>query len=97
MSVQDPILDAAIANVGDHMKSVIQMLVDGVAFFETGILYRVFSHEGDELGTISTADLVYAIHYLKRSGREVGKCRNELGTRFNPGFSFAWKGWHSWA
>jgi hypothetical protein len=89
-------LAIAIADAGEHMGRVIRLMVDGVAFHNEGKMYHVFSHEGDELGTLSTADVSYAINYMKRKGREVGKCSTYTDDpRFknDPAFTFAWEGW----
>ena len=88
----------AIAAAGEHVGKVIQLLVDGVAFRENGNWYRVFSHEGDLIGRVTTNDLGYAISFMKRQGRAVGKVphptfiSNNLG-HIEPSFTFAWEGW----
>jgi hypothetical protein len=98
----DPFLSNAITSAGQHLGNVIKMLVDGVAFRTSGVVFDVFSHEGDPLGEITTADLSFAICYMKRLGRQVGKLRhrtwdNESKTfseTYEPAFTFAWQGWH---
>jgi hypothetical protein len=81
-------------------------MYDGVAFRQHPIAgggYDVFSHEGDELGHISAADVSYAIMIVKKLGQFVGKCHHNVwdpiakkpSTFSEPGFTFAWVGWHS--
>lgn len=99
----DPIVRLAIASAGAHLAAVIAAMYDGVAFRRDGKTYDIFSHGGDELGSISTADLNFAIHTVRRMGREVGKCKqyhfDQVSrtfdyTRYEPAFTFAWVGWH---
>jgi len=101
----DPIVRLAIASAGAHLAAVIAAMYEGVAFRRDGKTYDIFSHEGDELGSISTADLNFAIHTVRRMGREVGKCKHhqydpitkKLSPEYEPAFTFAWVGWHAWA
>lgn len=99
----DPIVRLAIASAGAHLAAVIAAMYEGVAFRVDGKTYEIFSHEGDPLGTISTADLNFAIHTVRRMGREVGKCkqypfdpvsRTFDYTWYEPAFTFGWVGWH---
>ena len=80
------------------MAGVIRMMFDGVAFRRDAQTFDVFSHEGDELGSLSTADVTYAIHLLKRMGRLVGKIthytmRDDPKYASEPAFTFAWVDW----
>ena len=61
----------------------------------------MYSHEGDDLGQVSTADVSFAIHFMKQRGRMVGKLKDHpydpvtkqwLST-YEPAFTFAWEGW----
>ena len=98
----DPIVRLAIASAGLHLARVITALYDGVAFRVDGRTYEIFSHEGDPLGTISTADLNFAIHNMRQMGREVGKLQDRKydnvtktwASTYEPAFTFAWVGWH---
>jgi hypothetical protein len=98
----DPIIRLAIASAGVHLGAVMQALYDGVAFRKDGKTYEIFSHEGDELGTISTADLNFATNCMRRMGREVGKLKHhqwdpvakKFSVEYEPAFTFAWVGWH---
>lgn len=92
----DPFLLNAIAGAGEHLGGVIKMLVDGIAFpvEGNGKKYWVFSHEGDELGELTTAEVNFATHYMKRLGRVTGVHYLYKGRRTNPGITFAWEG--SW-
>jgi hypothetical protein len=95
-------IQMAIAAAGVHLGSVIRALYDGVAFRVDGKTYEIFSHEGDPLGNITTADLNFAINTMRRMGREVGKLQDRKydnvtktwATTYEPAFSFAWVGWH---
>jgi hypothetical protein len=88
-------LSKEIDLAGEHIGKVIRMMVDGVAFPDNhdSRRYVVYSHEGDDLGHISTNDVGYAISFMKQRGRQVGKMRT-TSTNFAPAFSFAWIGWH---
>jgi hypothetical protein len=98
----DPIIRLAIISAGQHLGAVMQAMYDGVAFRRDGKTYEIFSHEGDPLGTISTADLNFAVNCMRRMGREVGKLQDRKydfatktwATTYEPAFSFAWVGWH---
>lgn len=93
-------LVASIAiNAGLALRLTVDKLIAGVAFIEDDHrFYRVFSHEGDELGILSVIDVEYAISYMKRYGIEVGKCEHPAYrggySRCHPGFTFAWRGWY---
>lgn len=97
----DPLVQLAIASAGQHLGAVMTAMYEGVAFRRDGKTYDIFSHEGDSLGTISTADLNFAINCMRRMGREVGKCKHrqwdsvtkKFGTEYEPAFTFAWVGW----
>lgn len=100
--VADFDIERAVAQAGSHLGSVIQKLYDGVAFRLDGKTFHIISHSGDdELGRISTADLSFAVHFMKQLGRPVGKCKNykyDPVTRrclheYEPAFTFAWVGW----
>jgi hypothetical protein len=95
-------IQLAIAAAGQHLGAVMRALYDGVAFRVDGKTYEIFSHEGDELGRISTADLNFAIHSMRQMGREVGKLKHhqwdnvakKFSIEYEPAFTFAWVGWH---
>lgn len=97
-------IDAVTAQAGTHLGSVIRLLYEGVAFRKDGKTFEIFSHEGDELGEITTADLSFAINFVKRTtGRAVGKCKRYLydpvtgkySPEYEPAFTFSWEGWYS--
>lgn len=95
-------IQLAIAAAGEHLGAVMRALYAGVAFRVDGKTYEIFSHEGDPLGTISTADLNFAIHNMRQMGREVGKLQDRKydwatktwASTYEPAFTFAWVGWH---
>lgn len=84
-----------------HLREVLEMLIQGVAFVNLrkvngqdvwgGKTYEVYSHQGDPLGELSTADINYAIYYMKKRGRAIGKC-SHLASGW-PGFTLSWQGW----
>lgn len=85
-------------NAGAHVRKVVQAMIDGVAFRRDAHTFEVFSHEGDELGILMTADVNYAIHVMKRAGRPVGKLthltmRNHPFYSQEPAYTFAWVDW----
>ena len=84
----------AAAEAGDTMQRVIEMMIDGVAFPDDKDrrIYDVFSHEGDNLGRLSSTEVQFAMHYMKQRGRRVGTLRHNHPA--HPGFSFAWEGRH---
>lgn len=93
-----PIIQNAVAQAGTHMAMVIHTMFEGVAFRRDAFTFEVFSHEGDDLGTLTTADVNYAVHMLKRMGRPVGKLRNITMQTHplysnEPAFTFAWVDW----
>ena len=84
---------AAIQDAGVHIGRVLQALVDGVLFSTTdGKRYEGFSHEGDDIGSFTTADVNYATNFMKRRGVPIGKCKGLYGI----GFTLAWQDWHPW-
>jgi len=85
--------DHHIAAAGEHLGNVLRLMVEGVAFPRDGTQYEVFSHEGDDIGVLATADVSYAISFMKSRGRQVGKMKT-CASHYNPAFSFAWEGWH---
>jgi len=92
---QDPVLQQAIDCAGPHLAKVIRTMVEGVAFPVLGNnkLYICFSHEGEELGLLQTQDVNYAISYMKRRGRAVGKNRGYGLPNQMPAYTFGWVGW----
>ena len=92
--------DEIVEMAGEHIGGVIMMMYDGVAFPDSidSQRYQVVSHEGDELGWLSTSDVEFAICFMKQRGKQVGKCssfyRGLMNCRHKPGFSFAWEGTH---
>lgn len=82
------------ASSGDVLERTINAMIDGVAFPDgmDSKLYRVFSHEGDDICTLSTAEVNFAIFYMKQQGRRVGTMEYDIPS--HPGFSFAWQGRH---
>jgi len=96
-----------ISKAGEHFGRVIKKMCDGVAFPDEkdGKLYHVFSHEGDELGTLTAADVSYAIHFVKQQGRMVGKMRSSFSHMVDgklkfyeeptrTAYTFAWVDWY---
>jgi hypothetical protein len=91
---------------GSHVGQVIQMLYDGVAFAtEDNKTYEVYNHCGDFVGMLNANDVQYAICFMKKRGRAVGKTATLLPIRdgdssmrftcTKPSFTFAWEGWLS--
>ena len=52
----------------DRKRIAIEMLIAGVAFKETGTRWNVYSHEGDELGSLSTFLVSEVTHLMKKAG-----------------------------
>jgi len=102
MITQQELLERLLIGVsldaGSHMRKVIKAMIDGVAFRRDALWFDVYSHEGDELGQISTADVNYAIHFMKKAGRPVGKLTHITMQKnpfycHEPAFTFAWVDW----
>jgi hypothetical protein len=85
----------AAAEAGDLLQRVIDMMIDGVAFPEDSLKsYTIISHEGDYLGTAPSTDVQFAVHYMKRKGRQIGTIPSTLDDKnkrmSHPGMTFAW-------
>jgi hypothetical protein len=101
-TIEESFLVEAIKDAGAHFGGVIHLMVNGVAFPKIGNTkeFTVMSHEGEELGELSRADVEYAIAYMKRRGRKVGKVymgwyapnKRQQGDT-SPAFTFAWEDW----
>lgn len=60
----------------DRMRVAAELLIAGVAFQETGKLWRVFSHDGDEIGEMSTYIVSEATRALKSLGLKANQITN---------------------
>lgn len=54
--------------VDDRMRVAAELLIAGVAFQESGKVWRVISHDGDEIGEMSTYMVSETTHVLKSLG-----------------------------
>ena len=93
-----PLVASAMVQGGTHMAAVIRMMFDGVAFRKDATTFDVYSHEGDDIGSLAAADVNYAIHLLKRMGRPVGKLthitmQDNPKYSHEPAYTFAWVDW----
>ena len=86
-------LETIFQALGPRLSQCVKMLIDGVAFHShhDSKIYNVFSHAGDELGTLSAAELSFLIHFFKQRGRPIGKCLSL--TPLEPAFTLAWVDW----
>jgi hypothetical protein len=96
------LIAVAVRQASGRIGEVIQMLYDGVAFQEDGRTYIVFSHEGDEIGPLTTQEVCYAISIMRQHGRAVGKTHHYIWdpvtrsydkTKTTTAFTFGWVGW----
>ena len=62
----------------DRFRIAAEMLLIGVAYQETGTLWRVYSFEGDCIGTMSTFMVNETAHMLKRKGLKSNHLRHML-------------------
>ena len=54
--------------LSDRMRVAAELLIIGVAFQKSGRVWQVISHEGDDLGELSTHVVNTVTHVLKRMG-----------------------------
>lgn len=55
-------------NLNDRFRVAAEMLIAGVAFQKDGKTWEVFSHDGDDLGTLSTFMVCETACMLKKMG-----------------------------
>lgn len=55
-------------NLNDRFRVAAEMLIAGVAFQKSGTLWEVYSHAGDDLGTLSTFMVCETACLLKKMG-----------------------------
>jgi hypothetical protein len=61
-------IEAFILTLADRQRIAIEMLIAGVAFKQDGTRWDVYSHGGDEVGTLSTYMLCEAACTLRKLG-----------------------------
>lgn len=68
----------------DRQRQAAELLIAGVAFQETGSLWNVISHEGDEIGKMSTFIVSETIHMLKKAGLKLNNSVHYQGPNAHP-------------
>lgn len=68
----------------DRQRQAAEMLIAGVAFQRDGKTWNVISHEGDEIGTMSTFIVSETICMLKRAGLKLNNTPHYQGPHAHP-------------
>ena len=72
------------AGFSDRQRQAAELLIAGVAFQETGSTWSVISHEGDEIGKMSTFIVCETIHMLKQAGLKLNNSPHYQGPGAHP-------------
>lgn len=68
----------------DRQRQASELLIAGVAFQQDGKSWTVYSHEGDEIGKMSTFIVNETTHMLKKSGLKVNNSEHYQGPNAHP-------------
>ena len=68
----------------DRQRQAAELLIAGVAFQDTGTEWTVFSHEGDEIGKMSTFIVCETICMLKKAGLKLNNSPYYQGPHAHP-------------
>lgn len=68
----------------DRQRQAAELLIAGVAFQEDGKNWTVISHEGDEIGKMSTFIVCETICMLKKAGLKLNNSPFYQGPRAHP-------------
>jgi len=68
----------------DRQRQAAELLIAGVAFQNDGITWTVISHEGDEIGLMSTFIVCETINMLKKSGLKLNNSIHYQGEGRHP-------------
>lgn len=68
----------------DRQRQAAELLIAGVAFQDTGTEWTVISHEGDEIGKMSTFIVCETICMLKKAGLKLNNSPFYQGPNAHP-------------
>ena len=68
----------------DRQRQAAELLIAGVAFQRTGSLWDVISHDGDQIGTMSTFIVCETSHMLKQAGLKMNNSIHYQGPHAHP-------------
>ena len=68
----------------DRQRQAAELLIAGVAFQKDGTTWEVFSHEGDEIGKMSTFIVSETICMLKKAGLKLNNSPYYQGPDAHP-------------
>jgi len=77
------LLNLPTHNLNDRMRVAAEMLLAGVAFQQDGKIWHVYSHAGDDFGTMSTFMVCETACMLKKLGFKSDNLR-DYGGSVNP-------------
>lgn len=68
----------------DRQRQAAELLIAGVAFQKDGKTWDVISHEGDQIGTMSTFIVCETSHMLKQAGLKLNNSPYYQGPNAHP-------------
>lgn len=68
----------------DRQRQAAELLIAGVAFQDDGKSWTVISHEGDEIGKMSTYIVSETAHMLKQAGLKANNSPHYRGPNAHP-------------
>jgi hypothetical protein len=68
----------------DRQRLAAELLIGGVAFQDDGKTWTVISHEGDEIGKMSTYIVCETAHMLKKAGLKINNSVHYQGPHAHP-------------
>jgi hypothetical protein len=72
------------AGFSDRQRQAAELLIAGVAFQKDGKTWDVISHEGDQIGTMSTFIVCETSHMLKKAGLKLNNSIHYQGLHAHP-------------
>lgn len=75
---------SATRGFSDRQRQAAELLIAGVAFQDDGKTWTVFSHEGDEIGKMSTFIVCETAHMLKKAGLKANNSPHYSGPNVHP-------------
>jgi hypothetical protein len=72
------------AGFTDRQRQAAELLIAGVAFQDTGTRWNVISHEGDQIGTMSTFVVCETSHMLQQAGLKRNNSIHYQGPHAHP-------------
>lgn len=72
------------AGFSDRQRQAAELLIAGVAFQADGKTWNVISHEGDQIGTMSTFIVCETISMLQKAGLKLNNSEHYQGPHAHP-------------